>query len=156
MSKDYMRSRVIEAEASILLATPSNTYGAIRDLYTRVSASQWYQSRGVRGGIHECRCNDPSDWASISYKKNSQLVLLHAFAHNIVEQTEEPIAHGPKFTQAYLGLVKRFLGQDVRDRLAAAFLEHKVKTRTWSPEAKAGAKKRHATKELAQLLEDLQ
>lgn len=155
MAKDYMRSRVLEAEASVLMTTPPNNYNALRDLYATVEKSQWYQTRAVLGEIHDCRCGDPGDWGGISYKKNPQLVLLHAFAHNTVEKSEEEIAHGPKFAQAYLAIVKRFLNQDVRDRLNAAFLEYKVKTRTWSPEAKAGAKKRYAKKELSQLLEDL-
>lgn len=62
--------------------------------------------------------------------------VAHALAH-LVPFPEEQGRHGPHFCKAYLYIINRVVGATAKAELQAAMRAHKVKTRTWSPEARS-------------------
>ena len=51
-------------------------------------------------------------------------VILHEYAHAVADDH-----HGPKFTRAYIKLVRRFIGKIEAEILKIAFKQYRVKTR---------------------------
>lgn len=163
--RDSYRGRVASAEIDVRL--PPADFKALVTLRARVLRSQWWGKheatpaasgtmtaggrRWATGG-----CLDHEDIASMIYRKNPALHLLHALAHYTVAYDETRQLHGPEFARAYLVIVQRFLGREAKEDLMVAFATHKVKTRTWSPAAKEQAKQRYAERDLKSLLAELE
>jgi hypothetical protein len=74
----------------------------------------------------------------------SILGALHALSHLIV--TEQP-AHCPEWAMTYLKMVQQFAPTASFNAMRASFREHRVKTFTWSDDAKAAAKVRAAERQ---------
>jgi hypothetical protein len=163
VQRDSYRGRVITAEADVIC--DRTTLPDLRSLQQRVLKSKWWERRKDEAIVsaqtyddgRELPCENYHDLSSMLYTPvgSPQVKLMHALAHEITVYTDEMSAHGPEFCKTFLEITRRFLGQHVRDSLAVAFVEHKVKTRTWSPEAKEAARKRTALRELKAMREEL-
>lgn len=162
--RDSFRNRVLVAEASVTWQREDGkTLVALRN---RIMRSQWWGKNRKQvspagymirpSGQFRLPCADYDDTSSLLYGNAwPSLRLMHAMAHHTVEYDDETSAHGPEFAKAYLGIVRRFLGQEAKDALAVAFATHKVKTRTWSAAAKQDARQRTALRELKKMREEL-
>lgn len=170
MKRDNYRNRVFAAEQEVPWQKVSGQ--EVTQLRNRILKSAWWKKNaaptpaGVYGTVVSfkaangesfwCHCARHDDTGTLLYGGGSPMLrLLHALAHHMVDYTLTDDIHGPDFAKAYLTLAKRWLGQDTKDALAVAFAKHRVKTRTWSPEARAAAKHRVALKELKALREEL-
>lgn len=161
--KDSYRQRMWVAQDSVRLPKAMDAV-ELRKLQTRVTRSKWWEARFVNQGRVVASgnyqytvggCMDYDDTAPMSLRHNPQLRLMHACAHHLVRYNEETSLHGPEFAKAFLTIVQRFLGREVRQELQLAFTTHKVKTRTWNAEARQRAKERYAERDLRSLLEEL-
>jgi hypothetical protein len=170
VKRDNYRNRVAAAENEVAWTRVGST--EVTDLRKRVLKSAWWSkhvqdSRRVgtaislksANGEFWCHCANYEDTGNLLYATHGigspLLRLLHAFAHHMVDYTLTDDIHGAEFAKAYLAAVKRWLGAEAKDQLNVAFAKHKVKTRTWSPEARAAAKHRVAMKDLQALREEL-
>lgn len=162
MNRDSYRSRVAKAEADV--TCEKTTLPDLRALQKRVLTSKWWERRKAEASVaahhfgdgRELPCENYYDLSSMLYGQGAaQIKLMHALAHDITVYTDDMSAHGPEFAKVFLEVTRRFLGQHVKDSLNVAFVQHKVKTRTWSPEAKEEARKRTALRELKAMREEL-
>lgn len=166
---DRYRNRVIAAEQEVRW---TGTAGVdVTRLRQRVLKSAWWTKQckptsplgylKTTKGEFSIPCANYHDVGALLYGGNGhggspELRLMHALAHHMTDYTIEGTGpHGPEFARNYLTAAKRWLGQEAKDQLAVAFATHRVKTRTWSPEARAAAKRRIALKELRELSEEL-
>lgn len=163
--RDSYRSRVYAAEGAARL--PKISVSDLWHLRSRVLKSTWWQKHErtpvfattLTAGGKRWRtggCLDTQDTGSMLYRPNPQLRMLHALAHYTVEYGDETQLHGPEFAKAYLAIVQRFIGREAKDDLQVQFATHKVKTRTWSPEAREKARQRFAERDLKSMLDELQ
>jgi hypothetical protein len=149
---------VIAAETDVTCEKVTLT--DLRSLSQRVQKSKWWERRESEAAVGELvprdlACANTYDLSSMLYGPAPQVKLMHALAHEITVYTEDMSAHGPEFAKTFLEITRRFLGQHVKDSLNVAFLQHKVKTRTWSPEAKQQARQRTALRELKEMRKEL-
>ncbi len=148
MAKDMQRSKIerVEARLSAPVLTPLRVQQMVHDTLR----SRWWGTRRpdvramtVQYGWRECTVHPSA--ARITQAQNpTYLTVMHALAHFL--QPEGTVVHGPEFALAYLHLVTRFIGQSQGTTLRAAFRFEKIKTSTWSPEARAAASERSLQK----------
>lgn len=74
----------------------------------------------------------------------SELGCLHVLSHLLV--VEEP-EHSPTWAMTFLKVVERYGSEALGEAMRASFKQHRVKTFTWSDDAKAAAKVRAAEKQ---------
>lgn len=162
MQRDSYRTRIITAEADV--TCEKITLPDLRSLQARVLKSKWWARRKDEASVsaqtyndgRELPCENYYDLSSMLYGQGAaQIKLMHALAHDITVYTDDMSAHGPEFAKTFLEVTRRFLGQHAKDSLNVAFLQHKVKTRTWSPKAKEEARQRTALRELKAMREEL-
>jgi hypothetical protein len=158
VQRDSYRSRVTAAEMDVTCEKLS--LNDLRSLLQRVTKSKWWERRkdeATAGTVvpDKLPCANVYDLSSMLYGPAPQVKLMHALAHEITVYTDDMSAHGPEFAKTFLEITRRFLGQHVKDSLAVAFVQHKVKTRTWSPEAKQQARQRTALRELKEIRREL-
>lgn len=164
MPRDSYRSRVLAAENSV--TNQRTTNHELIQMRARILKSKWWEKNRKQispggfmirpNGQFTLPCANYDDTSSMCYGDAAPMLrLMHAMAHHTVDYDDEASAHGPEFAKAYLAIVRRFLGQDARDALYVAFATHKVKTRTWSPEARQAAKQRVAISELKKMAQEL-
>jgi hypothetical protein len=170
VKRDNYRNRVAAAEQEV--AWQRVGAAEVNNLRNRILKSAWWTkhrqptrtvgtavSLKSAAGEFWCHCAHFDDTGSLLYASTGggspMLRLLHAMAHHMVDYTLTDDIHGPEFAKAYLMAVKRWLGGETKDQLAVAFAKHKVKTRTWSPEARAAAKHRLALADLKAMREEL-
>lgn len=138
---------------------------AARDRYVKTLCGQeWWKRRSIRRGVpgqlaptivldsyrcHQVGSNTIKVWAPHT-PVNSVLPTLHGLAHAIVGW-DGPHPHGPEFAKMYLELVAHY-DKALGARLKEEFKNRKIKTRTWSPEAKEAAQRRAASKQLIEML----
>lgn len=72
------------------------------------------------------------------------LGALHVLSHLLVTQ---PPLHGPEWAMTFLKMVQQFAPTADHNAMRASFRKHRVKTYTWSDDAKAAAKVRAAEKQ---------
>lgn len=155
--KDMFRSRVVAAQATV--RRPAVGHAELNSLEKRVLKSKWWEAHKAQHQWGDPRLHqDCADYDSGScyFYRPAELALMHALAHHMVPYEDDTPFHGPEFAKAYLTIVKRWLGAETKASLALAFVEHKVKFRTWSGAAKEKAKQRYTKKDLASLLDELQ
>lgn len=152
--RDTQRTKIFNAEARVLGTFKSETLADLIQFADTVTRSRWWGTRRpdirkltmMTTGGNWCGAGWPrtgapitSDRVEVSVHRRSQLHVLHALAHFL--QPPESAWHGHEFAQAYLNLAKRWLPES-EPALREAFRFFKVKTTTWSPEAKAAASER--------------
>lgn len=109
---------------------------------TKCAAERW-EGPAVQnpdGTVHRV------EFRSIELARSKEIRVLdvyHALAHHL--HPEDTAWHGPEFCKALLDLVKKF-DPELHPVLVEQFKADKVKTRTWSAEARERAKQRHAAK----------
>jgi hypothetical protein len=112
-------------------------------LHVRSRASTW---QGCQAEYQSA--NHSAIWTPCADKRSpsqpSVLGSLHALSHLIV--IERPY-HCPEWAMTYLKMVQQFAPTATSNAVRASFREHKVKTFTWSEDAKAAAKVRAAEKQ---------
>jgi hypothetical protein len=148
--RDMQRNKIYAAEndLGVQLSWPTPVLHGMADQITR---TRWWKSRTTVKGVTivDSRSRGCGVWpwppsgshcsVELGKDRQSELHLLHALAHLI--QPRDSVWHGPSFAQAYLHLVRRFL-PDSYEPLRTAFREHRVKTQTWSEEARQAASER--------------
>lgn len=77
----------------------------------------------------------------VSTYEASVLAVSHQLAH-LVPVPDDQGYHGPEFVKAWLYIVNRYIGADAKRLLVETLRGYGVKTRTYSPEARARASDR--------------
>lgn len=166
--RDNQFSKVINAENKFIQqAGIFVSEQEMCDLAARIRRSSWLKKQDVdfqslpntlRGtSMTRCYQTDRNRWL---FQRPTTMDLLHELAHHMTPTDVQ--LHGPEFVKAYLECVRRWLGADEKKRLKAIFLEHRVKTKVYSPEAKerlaqnaAKARSSFVEDDLKALLEEL-
>lgn len=154
MPKDMQRNKVYRAEHIVLgKDPPQERFADLVVFVNQVTSSRWWGTRvpairsivvGQTAGNH-CGFATPPTTArfELSHHRRTGLQVLHSLAH--FHQPKDSVLHGPEFAQAFLHLVKQYLPH-LYGPLRSAFTAERIKTSTWSPEARAAAKERSLTK----------
>lgn len=156
--RDNQFSKILKAEDEyIKQAGIVGQHDDVRLLADRIRRSSWLVKQGadfatLPGVTHTysrtvCYQNK-STW---EFQRLTTVDFLHELAHHLVPTDVQ--LHGPEFVKAYLECVRRWLGADEKKRLKGIFLEHRVKTKVYSPEAKERLAQ-NAAKARASFVED--
>jgi len=152
MPKDMQRNKVAAAEKR--LPTPTLDSTRVQATVSEVVRSRWWGTRrpdlrtmGIQFGWKQCVVR-PAVPRICLETNPTYLTVMHALAHHL--QAKDTVAHGPEFALVYIHLVSRFVGTIAGADLRAAFKAERVKTSTWSPEARAAAQERSLTKRYAE------
>lgn len=116
----------------------------------KVTRSQWWKKR-VSRPISFTRysgyvaCSHAASHGEIRYfVPTTRYDLIHHLAHVLTPL--DAALHGSEFAKEFAALVERFMGQEAKKNVLVLYKNFGVKSRTWSPEAKARAVQRAAEK----------
>lgn len=106
-------------------------------------ASTWQSCEGTSHAMDRALlwtpCTDPR-----SPSQPTSLGALHVLSHLLVR--EHPL-HCPEWAMNYLKMIQQYATTAEYNAMRASFKQHRVKTFTWSDDAKAAAKVRAAEKQ---------
>lgn len=132
--RDSQRSRLYAAERTLRAGRKFPSVEACQEYVDSVLASSSWMRRFPR--VRAIRVTDGRgrrhagafvNSAKIALPKwsRSRLIILHELAHHAAPRSAP--AHGPEFARIYLDLVLEFLGPVTAQKLADAFVVHRVR-----------------------------
>lgn len=146
--RDNQQSRVIKAEAAFAKAlnNPLSTR-QLQTLANRIIRSSWFRKQGfaftdIQVFTDDRRrsiCHTNPSRGLLEMTLNSQDMNAVGLLHNLAHQmTPKDVAsHGPEYCKAMKECVRRWISPDAKKRLAEIYMEHRVKSRVFTPEGLA-------------------
>jgi len=148
--RDSYKARVFEASKAVPARVLTMEQWCI--LNDKVRDSAWGKKHIIKNGniYRYAPCaganRDPQARAT-------DMMFCHALAHYM---TPDNVAmHGPEYCRNLLEAVRKWISQEQADLLRKQMVVHKVKLRSWSPEARERAKQRWAERSFGGAAEEL-
>jgi len=152
-ARDFQRSKVYSSERSLHEAGELLTLEECQRIVDKITYSAWWAKRygrivsvTVKDGRGRRRAGAWADKIALPRWARKRSVICHELAHVAIRILQDPRkvpAHGIRYCEAYLEIVKRWMGQETHDDLRQSFLDGGVKFRGhegWRPETKQGRK----------------
>lgn len=148
-ARDSQRSRVENAERAFTqhLDNPLSVV-QLQTLANRITRSSWFRKQGFnftdiqvyvdsnRRTICHARPSNGLLEITLNVVHANAVGLLHEIAHHMPRQDRDGPIHGNEFAKNMLEAVRRWISPEAKKKLARIFLDHKVKSRVYSPEGK--------------------